>query len=131
VIHLKPLVGGELMPSFLAANPFVARYYPNARAPLDGEPALLGPGRLRIKALLEAAATPFAPLWEGVCRRAYRAYLTRRAGSWRSPDQVRLGLDALKLHTQSHRASILSRFDEAMTRAVSRVDDEMVPLRTA
>jgi len=32
------------------------------------------------------------------------------AASWRSPEQVRLEDDCLKLHTQSHRQSILDRF---------------------
>jgi hypothetical protein len=32
VIHLKPIVGDELLDDFLAANPFVRRLYPNALA---------------------------------------------------------------------------------------------------
>src|SRR2546423_13875421 len=30
-LHLKPLFGAEVLDTFLAANPFVSRYYPNAR----------------------------------------------------------------------------------------------------
>jgi hypothetical protein len=42
-------------------------------------------------------------------------HLERRASSWQSPDQVRLENDALKLHTHSHRRSVMERFDIAVT----------------
>ena len=53
-------------------------------------------------------------LVEQLCRRAYRAYLTRRSSTWDSPEQVRLEPDCLKLHTQSHRQSVLARFESAV-----------------
>jgi hypothetical protein len=51
---------------------------------------------------------------ESLCRRAYRRYLMRRASNWDSPEQVRLEADCLKLHTKSHRRSVLSRFDRVV-----------------
>jgi hypothetical protein len=113
VIHLRPLAGGELIDRFRAANPFVARCYPNsggapAQAPLvDVRSRGLGLARR----LLEAILSVPSPLVEAVCRRAYAWHLRRRAGSWRSPDQVRLQSDYLKLHTQSHRLEVLDRFE--------------------
>jgi hypothetical protein len=51
-----------------------------------------------------------SPLIERACREAYAWHLRRRADSWRSPDQVRLQSDYLKLHTRSHRHAVLDRF---------------------
>ena len=115
IIHLKPLVGHDLYRTLVAANPFVARFYPNFHA---GEAGVLG---FRRSAAIEAikrvvervCALPSAAV-EATCRAAYRAYLLRRSGSWRSPEQVRLQPDCLKLHTQSHRQSVLERFDVAV-----------------
>ena len=115
-IHLQPLIGGELIDQFRAANPFVARCYPNShkRAPQ----APLADVRSRafgvVKRVLEALLRVPSPLVEGVCRRAYAWHLRRRAGSWRSPDQVRLQSDYLKLHTRSHRYSVMERFHAAV-----------------
>jgi hypothetical protein len=110
VIHLRPVAGGELLERFRAANPFVARCYPNS----GSAPAPLVDVRSRvlsaIKRVLEAVLTVPSPLIEAMCRRAYAWHLQRRAGSWRSPDQVRLQSDYLKLHTQSHRRAVLDRF---------------------
>ena len=61
--------------------------------------------------MLEPILNVSAPLVEAVCRRAYAWHLRRRSGSWRSPDQVLLQSDYLKLHTQSHRRTVLERFD--------------------
>ncbi len=55
-----------------------------------------------------------AAMVERVCERAYRAYLLRQAAGWRSPEQVRLEPDCLKLHTGSHRRSVLTRFEQAV-----------------
>jgi hypothetical protein len=112
VIHLRPLIGGELVERFRAANPFVARCYPNSEA-ASPQPAIVdvrSRGLALVKRMLEAMLGVPAPLIEAICRRAYAWHLQRRAGSWRSPDQVRLQSDYLKLHTQSHRHSVLDRF---------------------
>jgi hypothetical protein len=131
VIHLQPLIGEEVIERFRAANPFVARCYPNSahRAavapPLDVRSA----GLSLIKRLLEAALSAPAPLVEAICRRAYAWHLQRRAGSWRSPEQVRLQSDYLKLHTRSHRHTVLDRFqasvDTLMLMAKPRRRDDL------
>jgi len=126
VIHLKPLVGGDLFPDLLAANPFVARFYPNFQ-PSDPSTQHPAPGTqhhavARLKSLIEAVFRGPSLLVELVCRHAYGSYLRARAGSWRSPEQVRLQADCLKLHTRSHRRSILERFDRAVREAVERAE---------
>ena len=122
VIHLKPLVGEELLDDFLAANPFVRQLYPNALAwhphrLVDWMPG--GPLQA-IKRALELALFVPASLVERLCRRTYGWYLRRKAGSWRSPDQVALDPDVLKLHTRSHRHTVLDRFEQAVSDAWRR-----------
>jgi hypothetical protein len=116
VIHLKPLAGAELLDDLVAANPFVRAFYPNAarrhaEAPIAWPRSRVVEG---VKSALELALTLPAPLIESVCRRLYGWYLRRRAKFWQSPQQVRLQSDYLKLHTRSHRQSVLERFDAAM-----------------
>jgi len=133
VIHLQPLMGGEVIDEFRAANPFVARCYPNSgirppQAPrVDARVGSLG----LLKRALEAALALPSPLIEAVCRRAYAWHLRRRAGSWRSPDQVRLQSDYLKLHTQSHRTSVINRFDAAVDRALAHAVPDAAPRAAA
>lgn len=132
-IHLRPLVGAPTLARFLAANPFVARIYPNASAettppvPVD----VGGRGLAAMKAALEIALTVPAPLVERVCRRLYAWHLGRRAASWRSPGEVRLRSTYLKLHTQSHRRSVLDRFDAAMDAAWQSAVRPIVPRAAA
>jgi hypothetical protein len=122
VIHLKPLIGEELLADFLAENPFITRLYPNGTVRRRRVPLVPVRSRLldRVKAALEIVLQLPAPLVEAVCRRLYAWHLGRRAGSWRSPEQVQLRSDYLKLHTQSHRQSVLERFDVAVDQAVER-----------
>jgi len=122
-IHLKPLIGGDLLREFVAANPFVAELYPNFRppdAPAFGfsQPAAL----MKAKAAVEWALRLPAVSVEALCRHAYGWHLRRRSPSWRSPGQVRLGRDCLKLHTRSHRHSVLDRFDHAVGDAWRRAN---------
>ncbi|HEX7138998.1 MAG TPA: hypothetical protein VF219_14170 [Vicinamibacterales bacterium] len=125
ILHLRPLIGREVLDGFLAANPFVRRFYPNPPiATTDGvlnafNPDI-GPGRRRLKASLEFALAAVSPLMESMCRRAYTWHLRRRSVAWTSPEQVRLQPDYLKLHTKSHRRSVLERFDEEVEVAVGR-----------
>jgi hypothetical protein len=119
IIHLKPLVGRPVYREFLAANPFVSRFYPNfheaaACVPLVRRRVVLAPARR----MLEWALTPMAAIFERLCRVAYRTYLMRGAASWDSREQVRLESDCLKLHTKSHRRSILERFDQVVRQTV-------------
>lgn len=116
MIHLQPLAGAAVLDRFLAANPFLARCYPNsgkrrAETPiLDVHPGALGLAKAALEALLHVPS----PLLETCCRRLYAWHLPRKAGSWRSPDQVRLQSDYLKLHTRSHRHAVLDRFQAAV-----------------
>jgi hypothetical protein len=124
VIHLKPLIGDELLDDFLAANPFVRRLYPNA---LAWHPHRLvdwprASGRQSLKAAVEIALAIPSPLIETICRRLYGWYLRRRATAWRSPEQVALDPDVLKLHTRSHRHSVLDRFDRLVADAWRRAN---------
>ena len=126
VVHLKPLIGDDLFREFLAANPFVARFYPNFEAgPSRG---LRPDGAVhRVKAALETLLEVPSRVVEAACRRAYLWHLRRRASSWRSPEQVRLQPDYLKLHTQSHRQEVLDRFDRALSDALERADETLEP----
>jgi hypothetical protein len=112
VIHLRPLIGTDVVERFRAANPFVVRCYPNSAAPAPETPMVdvRSRGLGLVKRVMEFVLSPLSPLIEAVCRRTYAWHLQRRAGSWRSPDQVRLQSDYLKLHTQSHRHAVLDRF---------------------
>ena len=124
VIHLKPLVGDELLDDFLAANPFVRRLYPNALA-WHSDRILDLPRRgvlPSLKRALELTLALPSPLIERACRRLYSWYLRRRAGGWRSPEQVKLDPDFLKLHTRSHRHSVLDRFERAVADAWRRAN---------
>ncbi len=116
VIHLKPLIGADALEEFVAANSFVKRIYPNATRRW---PARLEPPS-RSKRLIERVLHVGSPAIEAVSRALYGWYLRRRSRSWRSPEQVLLQSDYLKLHTRSHRESILTRFDAAMQEALGR-----------
>ena len=119
IIHLKPLLGRPVYREFLAANPFVGRFYPNFHETGSGV-ALVHHHAMfeRARRALETLLTPAAAVFERLCRVAYRTYLIRRAASWRSHEQVRLEPDCLKLHTMSHRQSILERFDRVVRQTV-------------
>jgi hypothetical protein len=115
VIHLKPLVGRNVFLQLLDKNPFVFRFYPNFHAADAGSVPFRPMRALRwMKPVLEIVLGPLAPLVELICRPAYRWHLRRRAATWRSPEQVRLQADCLKLHTQSHRQSVLERFEQSV-----------------
>lgn len=122
VIHLKPIVGDEVLDDFLAANAFVRRWYPNGLRRRRHALLELAANRAldRVKAILELALTLPAPAIEAACRRLYGWYLRRRARSWRSPEQVCLQSDYLKLHTQSHRQSVTARFEREVDAAWRR-----------
>jgi hypothetical protein len=129
LLHLKPLIGADVLDAFLAANPFVTRFYPNAQAQRPDRSLLQGwtRGFFGVKSLLELLLRIPAPVIEATCRLLYARHLRRRSSSWRSPDQVRLQSDYLKLHTQSHRHTVLDRFDAALEQAVQHADYEPAP----
>jgi hypothetical protein len=71
-----------------------------------------------VKRCLEPIFNVAAPLMEPACRHAYAWHLRRRAASWRSPEQVLMQSDYLKLHTQSHRQPVLERFEATVDRLI-------------
>ena len=119
VVHLKPLVGPDALERLVEANPFVGRFYPNFRA-TGPSPFLIRRTRFvsRLKAAVERLGALPSLAVEAVCRRAYSAYLSRQSSTWRSPEQVRLQDDCVKLHTRSHRQSVIDRFDRAVRDAL-------------
>jgi hypothetical protein len=121
IIHLRPLLGEPAYRAFLAANTFVRRWYPNFRPrPNDAtRPSGWMPRRARTAVEVVLSATGLAALGDRLGRAAYGWHLRRRATAWRSRDQVRLEPECLKLHTSSHRAATLERFDAAMAEALA------------
>jgi len=121
ILHLKPLIGPEVLEGFVAANPFVRRFYPNRSADAVIEFVLERSGlRAGVKSALEWLLAPAAPLVESLCRRAYAWHLRRKSAQWQSPEQVRMRADYLKLHTRSHRHDVLERFEDRLAEALSR-----------
>ena len=139
IIHLRPVMGWTTYLRFLQANPFVSQWYPNFRAVRSPEPGAppsrpeaasarprrSSPDQLRAKAgrspkpLLERVLSlGIAQAAERAARALYGWHLRRRSATWRSIDQVRLEPECLKLHTSSHRADTLARFEAAMTAAL-------------
>jgi hypothetical protein len=121
VLHLKPLIGSEVFDGFVAANPFVQRFYPNRpRHGSGGFAVTLGRGLTILKRRVEWLLTVPLPMVESVCRRTYGWHLRRRSRSWQSPEQVQLRPEYLKLHTKSHRRSVLERFDDRVEEALGQ-----------
>lgn len=130
IIHLWPLVGRDMLRDLVAANPFVTRFYPNFRA-TDVAPLPVPAPRRAWTGWLESGLRGPSAAVEVLCRWLYGRHLRRQARSWLSPEQVRLDDDCLKLHTRSHRRSILERFEAALGRPVARDDDAEVIARVA
>jgi hypothetical protein len=133
-IHLKPLIGADLLQELAAENPFIAQYYPNFRPEHPAtSPFVERPSLKRIKRALEWALHVPAIAAETICRVGYSWHLRRRARWWRSPGQVRLERDYLKLHTQSHRQSVTERFESAVADARATLErrrrETAAPLR--
>lgn len=63
-----------------------------------------------------------SPLLEKAARWIYGRHLARKSATWQSRDQVRLEAECLKLHTSSHRAETLRRFEAAVDAAVRHAD---------
>lgn len=121
IVHLKPLIGRDVFQAFVAANGFVGRFYPNFHD--AGSVPLPFHASRRVQAVKRVAETLLAVPWRGVewtCRTAYRSYLRRKSFKWDSPEQVRLDDDCLKLHTHSHRQSVMERFERIVDEAFQR-----------
>lgn len=118
VLHLRPVMGSAAMSRFLAANPFVYDWFPNAANADPVDFPLPAAGRIRrLKPLLEMVLWVPSGVIEIVSRSIYRWHLRRRVSQWDSPDQVRLESRCLKLHTHSHRTEVLNRFETMVARA--------------
>jgi len=116
IIHLRPVSGQAVFEHFVKSNAFVRSIYPNFE--LDEGPKPQAPSP---KPLIERFLS-FGPaqIAERISRVSYGWYLRRRAGTWQSKDQVRLEPECLKLHTSSHRAETMARFDGAMEKATTK-----------
>jgi hypothetical protein len=113
IIHLRPIVGHDVFAAFVEANPFVREHYPNFVVEAKpSSPQALKPSGERV---LNAG---LAPLLEKASRWIYGRHLARKSATWQSRDQVRLEAECLKLHTSSHRAETLRRFEVAVDAAV-------------
>lgn len=117
IIHLRPLTGWSTFQQFLAANPFVARHYPNYRT--GPNPSAFSPTPSWQTVAERVLSLGFAPAAERACRAVYRRHLVRRSATWQSGDQVRLEDECLKLHTTSHRAETLGRFEASVAHALA------------
>ena len=118
IIHLRPVSGHAVYEHFVKSNPFVRNIYPNFE--LREGPRSQAPSP---RPLLERALSlGLAQVAEGIARKLYGWHLKRRAASWTSSDQVRLEAECLKLHTSSHRASTIAKFDAAMKAALNTKD---------
>ena len=144
IIHLRPLVGEDVYRRFIAANPFVHAFYPNfeprtlspsgeidahgsasafAKASAENQPRWARP------ALETALDWTIAPLYERFCRALYGWHLRSRAASWQSRDQVRLEPHCLKLHTSSHRQTVMERFEISVAEAERVTLEATAPAR--
>lgn len=120
IIHLKPLIGDDVLAELVDRNEFVFDFYPNFFPPAGTHP-MLAPGAIArgLKRFAEWILMPGpGRILEALCRRLYERHLRAQAGSWLSPDQVALEAEYLKLHTRSHRASVLERFERETDRAL-------------
>ncbi|MGH9221327.1 MAG: hypothetical protein ACRD1W_18625 [Vicinamibacterales bacterium] len=131
IIHLRPVLGGDVFARFVDANPFVREIYPNfalaseLRKPPAPTFAEATVGKPSPKPLLERVMSfGVAQAAERAARAVYGWHLNRRAATWQSRDQVRLDTECLKLHTCSHRAAALARYDAAVTEALRRAADK-------
>jgi hypothetical protein len=114
IIHLRPVFGDDVFQRFVKSNAFVRNYYPNFE--LEAKPQAPSPKPVmeRVLSLGPAQAG------ERLARAVYGWHLRRKAASWLSRDQVRLEAQCLKLHTSSHRASTLDKFNRAMNDAIAK-----------
>jgi hypothetical protein len=122
IIHLRPIVGRDLFHRLLRENPFVHRYYPNFHEAAADSLAVPQPAALIwAKRMLEKLMLVPSALVERLCRAVYGWHLKRRSASWHSPEQVRLEPGRLKLHTHSHRRTVLDRFERSVGDAIDGI----------
>jgi hypothetical protein len=118
IIHLRPVTGEPVYRRFLEANAFVAAHYPNfSPRRVDPLAGATQPGRAR-RLLETILSVGIAPLADRVSQLLYGWHLRRRSVMWKSRDQVRLERECLKLHTSSHRADTMARYEAALDHAL-------------
>ncbi|MDA2930221.1 hypothetical protein MYX84_09785, partial [Acidobacteria bacterium AH-259-O06] len=123
IIHLRPLLGQELYRRFVEVNSFVADFYPNFKATRTGLECRPNWILRALKVMAECLfQLGLAQLQEFMCRTTYSWYLKRKSHSWRSPEEVLMEKDYLKLHTESHRKSVMQRFEQAFLQAMERME---------
>ena len=123
LIHLRPLTGEEWMIRLRESNQWVEELYPNSLPPRDN-PGILGASPLlrTLKRWKEVLLSPgLAQIYEVLCRTFYRRYLLWKSPSWSTPEQVRLDLDVIKLHTQSHSAAVMHRYHSELQRVLKQI----------
>ncbi len=117
IIHLRPVFGHEVYRRFVQTNTFVADLYPNFQVSLQPSAFSLRPSwRTILEGVLSLGIAAAA---ERVARAVYGWHLKRRSATWQSRDQVRLEPECLKLHTSSHRAATLARYEAALSDALA------------
>jgi hypothetical protein len=118
IIHLRPMMGHDVFAAFIDANPFVRDFYPNFAID-SGKPS----SPQALKPFMERLVNVgIAPLFERIARWIYGRHLARKSATWQSRDQVRLEAECLKLHTSSHRAETLRRFEVALDAALRHAE---------
>ena len=115
IIHLRPIIGERVFDRFVKTNAFVRDFYPNFRLTKKPPTPHAPSPRPVFESIL---ALGIAQLAERAARLVYGWHLRRQASEWQSRDQVRLEPECLKLHTSSHRASTMKKFDAAMAVAL-------------
>jgi len=124
IIHLRPVFGDAVFQRFVKTNGFVRTHYPNFELQVSNSVPVTEFDTSWAKRALEIilSAGPIQ-LAEGFARAVYGWHLRRKAATWKSRDEVRLEAECLKLHTSSHRALTLARFERAMVDVLERIDD--------
>lgn len=129
LVHLRPLIGKETLEELLRANPFAKRHYPSppppARLSVAARPGpALGFFKQAGETLLSLG---IGGALEAAARALYRRHLRSKAASWSSPDEVILGEDLLKLHTESHKRKVLRAFEEELAANLGRLEEAARP----
>ena len=116
IVHLQPVFGARVFDRFVTTNGFVRTHYPNFELSTRTTP------EARVTMIERVMSLGLAPLAERIARAVYGRHLARKAATWQSRDEVRLHAECLKLHTSSHKALTLKRFDAALRAAVADVN---------
>ncbi len=123
LIHLRPLTGDEWITRLRESNKWVEELYPNS-LPVKDNPGVLGgsPVLRTLKRWKEGLLSPgLAQIYEVMCRMLYRRYLLWKSPSWSTPEQVRLDPDVIKLHTESHSAAVMHRYDSELQKVLKQM----------